>query len=111
MNKELTPLEALGLLKLDVDRIYSEELDIVEKALNDYENLKLKHRSMQDAVLQDFKKLKALEIIKEKIIDVGVIKGSESFEEYNIVIKTILERKEEDFITKQEFDLLKEVLL
>lgn len=116
MTKELTPLEALeniiGCSTIESHtQKWQKDYHIVEKALNDYENLKLKHRSMQDAVLEDFKKLKALEIIKNKKVDVGVLKVSERFEEYNIVIKTLLERKEEDFITKQEFYLLKKVLL
>lgn len=63
MSKELTPLEALN--KIAYCYGFDENITIIETALKDYENLKLKHRSMQDAVLEDFKKLKALEIIKE----------------------------------------------
>ena len=67
----------------------------IEKELKDYENLKLKHRSMQDEVLNDFKKLKALEIIR----NYGYFD-----EQGDLIVHLPTNRKE-------EHELLKEVLL
>ena len=80
-------------------------LDIIEKELKDYENLKLKHRSMQDEVLNDFKKLKALEIIKEKGVNLYKLKMCDSVEEYNKLRNSDLP------LSQKEYDILKEVLL
>lgn len=105
MNKELTPLEVskqlkdfvLEFVKNGLDRMFVHaSFNTIEKELKDYENLKLKHRSMQDAVLEDFKKLKALEIIKKHI----------DLEDYDTAI-CLVERK----LTQKEYDLLKEALL
>ena len=100
MSKEMTPLEALGRIKkLLEDKygllIYVDDLDLIETAIKDYENLKLKHRSMQDAVLDDFKKLKALDIIKEK---------QKLILEHITGISVVIQG-----LAKEEFVLLKEV--
>lgn len=100
MSKELTPLEALrGLMTafrvLDQDDniFVKERMQIIEEALNDYENLKLKHKSMQDAVLEDFKKLKAFDLLIKKLDT-----------------ETLLHWLKEHS-TEEEFDFLKEILL
>ena len=113
MNKELTPLEALeriiGCSTIESHtQKWQEDYDIVKQALNDYENLKLKHRSMQDAVLEDFKKLKALEIIVEKKVDLiklfNCFEMNNGYEFYNMGFIEIYK------LTKEEYNLLKEVL-
>ena len=57
------------------------------------------------------KSLKALEIIKEKEVDVALLKLSDNIERYNELIKhshlTILYYE----LTQEEYDLLEEVLL
>lgn len=83
-------LEALRLL----DHIYgrSNELSIEE-----YEIIK--------------KELKALEIIKKKDVDVGLLR-EETLESYNDIMRERYDYTEIDYtLTQEEFDLLKEVLL
>lgn len=85
MTKELTPLEALEKAKMDMDyhRKYEchyyypkeereEYFSIIETALKDYEELKLKGEEIKEyksysheQFVQERKQLKALEIIKE----------------------------------------------
>lgn len=98
MEKDLTPLEALEKLTNYKCSRMSEKIEckeIIKSALEDYENLKLKHKSMQDAVLDDFKKLKALEIIKKYFRIDGLIEFLP---------------KETQNRFKEDFDLIKEVL-
>jgi hypothetical protein len=110
MNKELSPLDAWKDIK-EVLRSHGLDTDtygkqgIVEAALKDYENLQLKHSSMQDAVLDDFKKLKALDIIKKKVSDINWFKCCNSLEDYNGSVPSYKQ------LTQKEYDLLKEVLL
>lgn len=52
------------------------------------------------------KSLKALEIIKEKEIDIAYIKCCDSREHYNVMCEL-----EKEKLTQEEYDLLKEVLL
>jgi len=118
MSKELTPLQALKEFKnlkyLGVDVENTNEYKVIETALKDYENLQLKHRSMQDAVLDDFKKLKALEIIKKKkCIYILALKRSANWRAYNEFILplnryngiTLFDR-----LTQKEYEFLKEML-
>lgn len=89
MSKELTPLEALK----DIERVcrdsnyvadfYNQRLDIIETAL------------------------KAFEIIKEKSVDTIRLLYCESVEEYN---NELTHPRNNDWLTQEEFDLLKEVL-
>lgn len=123
MNKELTPLEALRNLTQiaygssdDIDDKIKNYFELIKKSLKDYENLKLKHRSMQDAVLEDFKKLKALEIIKKKEVNVSTFVAYKCYEDYlndwNILIKEVRRTMiGEKKLTQEEYELLKEVLL
>ena len=54
------------------------------------------------------KELKALEIIREKYVDVAVLKNTENVEQYNNTILLFFKCSKE--LTKEEYDLLKEVL-
>lgn len=54
---------ALMMCNEDNEPLLTEYKNEIETALKDYENLQLKHRSMQDAVLDDFKKLKDIDEI------------------------------------------------
>lgn len=76
--------------------------DIIEKELKDYEKVK-----NGDLFKLAEKNLKVLEIIKEKGIVVQFIKETNSVEQYNAVISGLLLKP----LTKEEYDLLKEVLL
>lgn len=58
------------------------------------------------AILEDEKKLKALEIIKEKRVNVGLLLRCATVERYNKGICY-----EPRHLTKEEYNLLKEVLL
>lgn len=93
-----------------------EDLDNVEKALKEYNQLNIdyeelndihnklvKHRNKErDDVV---KKLKALEIMKEKKVNLFALSCSNNKETYNDLIAG---PKRE--LTEQEFDLLKEIL-
>lgn len=109
MSKELTPLKALENIKHYDSRVglHEDDYKIIETALKDYENLKLKHRSMQDAVLDDFKKLKALEIIKSFVyFDIIEVQG-----QWYLIQGTSFDKSLKLPITKEQAKLLKEVLL
>jgi len=97
-------------------------ISIIETALKDYENLQYifkllneynnKNYSLEDLI----KKAKALEVIKEKglsLLHKSLIISSTSYEEYRQEFQLVRSRefKNEYFYTKEEFDLLKEVLL
>ena len=105
MSKELTPLQALEKL---VDRLaikkYDEngnliywqsttdnEYPIIENALKKYKVLQEVHKDFVD---KNIKKLKALEIIKEKVLDMDY---------FNIIADNCN-------LTYQEYNLLMEVL-
>jgi len=114
MSKELEALERINEIVLPYSEakqgylrprdVCPNEFSIIETALKDYENLQLKHSSMQDVVLDDFKKIKALEIIKEKNVSIVWLKNCKDRSEYND-----LADKEEQ-LTQEEYELLKEVL-
>lgn len=127
MNKELTPLEALEKIKnrFDNHELYrntdlQNELNIIETALKDYELLimtsNIIKNNIKDIPREDItKKLKALEIIKEKQVDVGrfILIINTWFDDdfalhrYNDYLENDLDKWK---LTKEEFDLLKEVL-
>ena len=100
MNKELTPLEALEIIKnaptiyvgcaSDVYTRYSFECNIIEKTLKAYGYFE-----------DNSKKLKALEIIKEKIFAGLYRTGFALYTRGGAVVK---------ILTQEEYDLLKEVL-
>ena len=86
-------------------------LDRLETELKDYEELKklklLPYPKVNDEEYRRnvVKSLQALEIIKEKRVNLEYIKCCENYEQY----KTICSYWNE--ITEEEYDLLKEVLL
>lgn len=93
MSKELTPLKALCYLD-----------DIAHGRIMKYDPHELK--------LFIEESLKALKVIKEKRVDIGVFRLCENADDYNRAIA----RNENGFIhykdlTQQEYDLLKKVLL
>ena len=92
--KEANPSEALKCL----DDLYCEPVDYRsnDKA-NDYETIK-------QALLKAEKEHKALEIIKEKLVDVFKLYNCKTVEEYNQA------QYRDCMLTKEEFNLLKEVL-
>lgn len=60
---------------------------------------------------QDAKKLKALEIIKEKSVDVGFLQWHSSVDSYNSYIVEHAWTKHTKTLTQEEYDLLREVFL
>ena len=123
MSKKLTPLEALEKIVNDhcIDN-EDEELDIIETALKDYEKIKFEHSELRtyhyDLLKenerlhnQKVKKLKALKIIKRCPVEIiEILDTYSSWEEYRQDYRNRSERQ--GLIqSKQEFDLLKEVLL
>lgn len=111
MSKELKPLEAVEELKQNNkvgSHLFDDELlDIVETALKDYENLQLKHRSTTKQVFNDFKKLKALEIIKDnKINELELV----WFNGMWFVFAPNCSRAIMYGTRKEDYDLLKEIL-
>lgn len=119
MGKELQALKKIGAQKTKdtsfgdtIETNCSNEYKIIEKALKDYKNLQLKHRPMTEQVFNDFKKLKALEIIKKKKVNFYEIQFSENYEEYakEFTATYIHFIRTKYMLTKEEYDLLKEVL-
>lgn len=126
MSKELSPLRALNDL---IDYLESEHLDlskedivverkqIIEDALEDYEDLMEQYELVMDLIEQyelkiknKSKKLKALEIIKQKEVDAGLIMETPNVAHYNRYFehsKIISLTKK---LTQEEYDLVKEVL-
>ena len=122
MNKELTPLKAFEEIKKYLVKLQfhflEEELGIIETALKDYERLLKLRKTAEwaDEKLQTKKKLKALEIIKEKNIDAQMIKQSGCLEHYCTLYRLVYHDVASAdiywrFPTQTEYDLLKEVLL
>lgn len=125
MDKKLTPLEILESIKRRYVQAISktkfpkfteyeqEQFDIIENELKDYFVYKQDYKRVmkeKNSLLKKYvksqKELKALEIIKEKEVDVHRLKIYFSVYEYN--------RKYEEHeyhLTQEEYDLLKEVLL
>ena len=122
MNKELTPLKAHKELKSRYGKYFSlqddERAKVIETTLKDYEELKQINIDRSKQLLElvseqteNSKKLKALEIIKNKRVDVWlilhVIDNSDNVEDYNAINKRPIGGN----LTQEEYDLLKEVLL
>ena len=123
MSKELSLLERLKTIKStwncmnpNCSEAQEEDFNIIETALKDYEKLKLKGDEIKDYLyyshkefLEDRKKLKALEIIKKKQVDVGALYEFEfDLEWYNKYVKEI---NGTPTLTQKECDLLKGILL
>jgi len=120
MNKELTALEEIknGLfghcrgsyLKDDPEElekvlaVYENCFCIIETALKEGEKYKEYWNRTGYQVLEDDKKLKAFDIIKNKVSDVEAVRISNTLDYYN--------QKENGFVflTEEEFKILKEAL-
>lgn len=115
MSKELTPLEALNILvgmAVVQQRAYTIK-PIIEKALKETERLKtsyLENLLNEESKEYIYKKLKVLEIVKEKKVDVDLLLKSLDSEMYNVVFEN-WNRPERNQLTQEEYELLKEVLL
>ena len=116
LDDELSPLQALEDLREDAENHLTEHtqylnkrLDIIETALK---NIKEYEDYKYPQYLRDKKKLKALETIKEKDVDIGYLTLCKKLEQYN---DRFYEEKPRFYVgrqlTQSEFDLLKEVLL
>ena len=127
MKNELSPLECLRIVKefalefiennLD-KRLIIGGCDIIETELKDYEKQKQLVQTLQDKIyvkeMKYAKQEKALEIIKEKKVDIAILIESESLYDYNDYMNNsdiYNEYGNSRQLTKEEFDLLKEVLL
>ena len=90
-----------------VEDNFPEECAIIDKALKRLEekehNCKVFLKQMSGLASRLAKKEKVLEIIKEKVWDIGAVRIAKTLEDYNL--------KENGFVrlTQEEFDLLKEV--
>ena len=112
MSKELSPLEALEKIRKEIAyySLYKKHLDTIETALKDYEELKklklLPYPKVNDEEYRRsvIKRLQALEIIKDKEVNVFIFLHSGDLETYNDMVED--NRK----LTQEEYNLLKEVL-
>lgn len=93
MSKELTPLEAF--YNCCAEEVSQKNYEIVETALKNYLKMLPEHE-------ENAKKLKALEIIKDKKVYPSFLLNTKNLEEYNY--ETIQK------LTQEEYNLLKEVL-
>ena len=96
-------LEAFEILKQDIGKCYEDEMLIVETALKRLEQLEEEKQSF-DRVIE--KKLKALEIIRKKRVNIGDFVRCKNIEDYNEYCCY----NEKEQLTQEEYDLLKEVL-
>ena len=100
-------------VKLDT-YIHEEELDIIEKELKrleeydktEYSALIESYKKLLKEKKANEKKLKALEIIKNKILLIDVFVESINADDYN----EFLAKSKDRHLTQEEHDLLKEVL-
>ena len=89
-------------------------LEIIKKKK---ELLNKQNQDDQSVIIWDFeldtieKELKALEIIKDKRLDVTLLQDSENLDYYNIDVQNYYTVYEDMYLTQEEYDLLKEVLL
>lgn len=108
MNKELEAFARI-INHLDLDvllggdyRNFAKDRKIVETALIDYESLQ---EDFDKHYERSYKKLRALDIINNKEIDIALFKECPNIEEYNNWCSN------KAALTQEEYDLLKEVLL
>ena len=114
MSKELEALEKIGNAKTKdtsfgdtIKTNLTKQYKIIETALKEYEGAKNHIEALNKERIENSIKLKALEIIKEKRVDVDYLIESVSLEEYNKHIQYCYG----SLLTQEEYDLLKEVLL
>lgn len=123
INKELAPLKALETIKnaptiyvgcgSDIYTRYSHECKLIETALKDYEK-KTKLAKEYADVNNVAKRLKALEIIKNKRVNVRAFLKCCQMEDGLTIYNNQCDDKQEKEskeLTQEEYDLLKEVLL
>ena len=103
MSKELEALERIRSHNYH-ELPKRECLKIIETALKKYKVLQEVHKDFVD---KNIKKLEAFDIIKEYEIDIPTIKESESLDDYNSIVYPIGQQLD----YKEQYDLLKEVLL
>ena len=113
MNKELEALENHKLVLKALGHKNCEEwenLKDIEQALKELEQLRklklLSYPSENDEEYRQriIKKLMALEIIKEKLVDIGWLIRSENCSKYNLGVGN------SQVLKRTEYDLVKEVL-
>lgn len=116
MSKELEALNDLrnkccDYLSLSMDRQVCDSFKLIEAALKEKENIEktineLFSENGKVITTIDIKKqLKAIEIIKDKEVNVFIFLHSGDLETYNDMVE------ENRKLTQEEYDLLKEVLL
>lgn len=110
MSKGLEAFERISNhIEVSFDYSSDEDLSIIEKELKRLEDLEYAFSSLVKAFnslsKDNEKELKALEIIREKRVQVGDLLYSPDLESYN------KERYRLYQLTQEEYDLLKEVML
>ena len=99
-------LEALQRINENVTVVtyenFDEDISIIEKELKDKEELETMY---SNCVINGAKQKKALEIIKEKRVNIDYLRDCKTLEDYNNILIEKLQ------LTQEEYDLLKEVLL
>lgn len=106
MSKELEALRMLEQVCLVANVAnMSEQINLIETALKDYEKRLILAKEYQD-INNVAKRLKALEIIKDKKVNVGLLSRCVTGERYNKGICY-----EPRHLTQEEYDLLREILL
>lgn len=115
MNKELTPLKALEIIYNSQDIMgghdkFWEAYRIIEKALKEYTGFqivfKLSNRNEGKKIHDE---LLALEIIKEKRVDVNDLMSFVKLKAYNNYV-CACDDNDKRKLTQEEYELLKEVL-
>ena len=117
----MTPLEAVKCLKeqFEICGIKSNPyLKIIETALKDRVCLQKQVNNLTYVNNQKDKVIIAFDIIKERNVDVSLIKNTKNYDEYcsEFAMKVLLLQDEKFFvknkgITEEEYELLKEELL
>lgn len=114
MNKGLEELKSVGRTFVSINNgIALDECDkykTIEKELKRLEEYDKTIPFLTKKLAQKLKKEKALEIIDEKNVDIGLLKITKTVETYNKEIKKILFGYDDGELTQEEYDLLKEVL-
>ena len=108
---ELTPLEALKRYR---QYLTITDFDIIEKALKDYQTIKIQCVSeLLNEISREYvyRQLKALAIIKYKWVNVDLLIRCHYVDVYNMEMRTYAINHKFQDLTQQEYDLLKEVLL
>ena len=134
--KDIKQLLSLNQYGGDKDKqVVNDELYTIEKELKDYYEIKeiakrykwdditseifnvetdKKYRDLFDSAIvniqEDYRKARALEIIKNKRVNVGYLIIPATLEEYNELVTGSIAGKDRQ-LTQEEYELLKEVLL